>query len=41
VKFLYFSNKMGDVQFDQNMAMEDMWRALQENNNMHQAFERL
>jgi hypothetical protein len=36
---------MGDVQLDQNMAMEDMWRALhvlqQENNNMRQAFERL
>jgi hypothetical protein len=36
---------MDDVQLDQNMAMEDMWRALyvpqQENNNMHQAFEKL
>ena len=36
---------MGDVQFDQNMAMEDMWQVLQvlqqENNNMRQAFEQL
>ena len=36
---------MGDVQFDQNMAMENMWRALQilqqENNNIRQAFEQL
>jgi hypothetical protein len=36
---------MGDVQYDQNMAMKDMSRALQvlqhENNNMRQAFERL
>ena len=36
---------MGDVQCDQNIAMEDMWRVLQvlqqENNNMRQAFEQL
>jgi hypothetical protein len=45
LNFYYFSNKMNDAQFDQNMAMEDIWRALyvlqQENNNMHQAFEQL
>jgi hypothetical protein len=36
---------MDNVQFDQNMAMEAMWRTLQqlqhENNNMRQAFEQL
>jgi hypothetical protein len=36
---------MGDTQFYQNMAMEDMWRVLhilqQKNNNMCQAFEQL
>jgi hypothetical protein len=36
---------MGDVQLDQNMAMEDMWPTLyvlqQDNNNMRQAFEQL
>ena len=34
---------MDDIQFEQNMAMEDMWQALQvlqqENNNMRRAFE--
>jgi hypothetical protein len=45
LKFYYFSNKIGDVQLDQNMAMEDMWPTLyvlqQDNNNMRQAFEQL
>jgi hypothetical protein len=34
---------MDDAQFDQNMAMKDMWRTLHvlqhENNNMRQTFE--
>ena len=36
---------MGDIQLDQNMVIENIWRVLhilqQENNNMGQVFERL
>ena len=36
---------MGDIEFDQNMAMDNMWRVLQvlqhENNHMRQVFEQL
>jgi hypothetical protein len=45
LKFCYFSSKMDDVQLDQNMAMDDMWRALhvlqQENKRMRREFEQL
>jgi hypothetical protein len=44
LNFYYFFNKIDDAQFDQNMAMENMWRALhvlQQENNMYQAFEQL
>jgi hypothetical protein len=44
LKLYYFSNEIGDVQLDQNMAMEDMWRALnmlQQENNMRRTFEQL
>jgi hypothetical protein len=45
LNFYYFPSKIDNTQFDQNMAMEDMWWVLyvlqQENNNMRQAFKQL
>jgi hypothetical protein len=45
IEYYYFSSKMDDIQFDQNIAIEDMWQIQQlleqENNNKCQAFEQL